>query len=349
MDVPADLLAAKAALRAQYLRPVAARAAVRVGFETDIRVAVATAHANVHAVGIGRKIVAGVRTETRAVRLYVTQKIAPSLLPPADRIPERIDGVPTDVIESPAAFLMHPPAAAGPECTGRRQLRQRPLMAGVSAAHEGVTVGTVSCFCRSTRPGDESEAVFVLGNNHVFADVDQAFAGDPILQPGPVDGGAQEDAVATLHRYVPLALGGAVANTVDAAIARLLPEVEFRSEICGIGTVDAVGSAEEELRVRKHGRTTGYTEGEVTDALYDAVIGMDHNDPSVVALFTNQLRIEARPPYPAFALGGDSGSLVVHGTRNEAVGLSFAGPPGGSYGVANPIAGVLSELEIALL
>lgn len=103
------------------------------------------------------------------------------------------------------------------------------------------------------------------------------------------------------------------------------------------------------MEVRKHGRTTGFTEGTVTDESYNALVGMDHNDPDVVALFENQIRLERVPHHPAFGLGGDSGSLVFDKNSAEAVGLYFAGPPGGSYGVANHIADVLSELQIELL
>jgi hypothetical protein len=103
------------------------------------------------------------------------------------------------------------------------------------------------------------------------------------------------------------------------------------------------------MLVRKHGRTTGYTEGEVTDDAYDALVGMDHNDPSVVALFEDQMRIERTPPYPEFGLGGDSGSLVVRRDGPAAVGLYFAGPQSGVYGIANHIQDVLNELEVQLL
>ena len=63
-------------------------------------------------------------------------------------------------------------------------------------------------------------------------------------------------------------------------------------------------------------------------------VGMDHNDPNIVALFQNQMRIARIAPFPAFGLGGDSGSLVVAKEGLHAVGLYFAGPPAGDYGIA---------------
>jgi hypothetical protein len=103
------------------------------------------------------------------------------------------------------------------------------------------------------------------------------------------------------------------------------------------------------MRVRKHGRTTGLTEGFVFDPSIDSLVGMDHSNPSVVALFENQIRVNVLPPFAAFGLGGDSGSLVFNQSTREAVGLYNAGPPGGEYGLANQIADVLAELQIELL
>ncbi len=76
---------------------------------------------------------------------------------------------------------------------------------------------------------------------------------------------------------------------------------------------------------------------------------MNHNDPNIVSLFQDQMRIEKIAPHAAIGLGGDSGSLVVEQSSSKAVGLYFAGPQEGSYGYANHIADVLSELQIELL
>jgi hypothetical protein len=140
-------------------------------------------------------------------------------------------------------------------------------------------------------------------------------------------------------------LGGMKSNRVDAAIAILLGEASYRREICTIGKVRGTASVKEGMKVCKHGRTTGYSEGTVTDIAYDALVGMDGG----VAKFGDQIRIERSLPYTSFGEGGDSGSLVVARGSNKAIGLYFAGPDSGSYGVANPIADVLKELEIGLL
>ncbi len=63
----------------------------------------------------------------------------------------------------------------------------------------------------------------------------------------------------------------------------------------------------------------------------------------------DQIRMEVLPTFAAFGLGGDSGSLIVKKKSAVAVGLYFAGPSSGTYGVANQIRRVLSELQIRFL
>jgi hypothetical protein len=341
-------------LSAILLSAGAERGVVGKSQTLSVMAASATADNNVHAVGVGHKIVEGELTEALCVRLYVVQKLAASLLPENAILPSNIDGIPTDVIESPPAFFSggvshSAAAAAAAPCTSVRRSRQRPVMAGISSAHFAVTAGTIAAFCRSTSDGDDPDAVYVLSNNHVFANVNNSQIGDDLFQQGPLDGGTNADRFAVLHRFVPIQLGGQQPNRVDAAIGELLPQVQVDKQICTIGHLSGTATAFENMRVCKHGRTTGYTEGTVFDPSIDSLVGMDHNNPGIVALFQNQLRINVTAPFPAFGLGGDSGSLVVAQETREAVGLYNAGPAGGQYGLANRIEDVLAEMQIELL
>jgi hypothetical protein len=360
-----DVLEAKQILSSRLLS-----AAVRSNIAarrptTRMHEAVAAAGANVHAVGIGRKLVAGKRTSELAVRLYVLQKLAASAIPPRDLLPEELDGVPCDVIEAPLPFIGRrigkarakaatPRAAraslraAAAACTGARMSRLRPFPAGISVAQRDVTAGTIAYFCRSLAPGDSPENLFILSNNHVLADVNRAAIGSDILQPGPADGGTAADRVATMQRFVRIAVGGDVPNRVDCAIGRISDDVAATLNICSIGAVTGTARGEEDMNVVKHGRTSGLTEGTISDESVDGLVGMDHSDASVVALFQGQLRIERSGASTAFGLGGDSGSLVVTADSHRAVGLYFAGPESGVYGLANPIADVLDQLKITL-
>ena len=286
------------------------------------------------------------------------------MLAPRDRLPERIDGIATDVIESAPAFALGqtavkkaPPkpakavqrrnvGSAQEACSDNRQILQRPVVAGISVAHEDVTAGTLACLCRSTLASDNPEQVLALSNNHVFADTNRAQIGDNLYQPGPADGGTVADRIATLLRYQEIVVDGRTPNRVDAAVGAILPEIESRPEVCSIGLLDGMERGVEGMAVRKHGRTTGYTEGVITDEAYDALVGMDPADPGAVALFDNQLRIEVTPPYQAIGLGGDSGSLIVNRAAARAVGLFFAGPESGVYGIANQMNDVMEALDV---
>jgi hypothetical protein len=355
-----DLLQAKRALRSSLWKGETTGRMAGCEFNLAVSSARAALRQNVHALGIGKKIVKGKVTSTRCVRLYVAQKYALAFLSSSDHLPREVDGIPTDVIESAPAFILRArsgkpgriksAALSLPQCTSARKDKVRPLVAGISTAHLGVTAGTLGYFCRSTKPGDDPGQVFVLSNNHVYADVNRAHLGDELRQPGPADGGVDSNyRIATLQRWVPIRLGGSQANRVDAAIGKLSPGVAYTLEVCSIGQILGVAKAAEDMAVCKHGRTTGYTEGVVDDESYDALIGMDHNDSSLTALFEDQMRLKRTDPYPSLGLGGDSGSLIVQKAGRKAVGLYFAGPPRGDYGVANPIDDVLNELQVALL
>jgi len=350
-----DLLSAKNFLREQLLQLGIGGHVVAKRTTISVATAVANAGRNVHAIGVGKKISTGSQGKEDCVRVYVVQKLPLSLLSPRDVIPPEIEGVPTDVVEAEPAFVFlkkkgrpkTSSATNASQCSQNRKNRQRPVIAGISAGHHSITAGTLGCFCRSTNSSDDSETLFALSNNHVFANVNAGSISDPLYQPGPADGGGLTDYFARLHRYVPIQMGGTIGNRVDAALGAIIPSVSIDNRICQIGAINGVLEAEDEMPVRKHGRTTGYTEGRVDDTDYDALIGMDHSNPNVVALFENQIRIVSDGPGP-IGLGGDSGSAVVHRTQNKVVGLYFAGPESGTYGVANRIENVLSELEVTI-
>lgn len=339
MKIEKGLLGAKDAMSQEWLTvqaPVLTSAHIR-----SVAAAIRTAGNNVHAVGVGRKVVNGKPTGEAAIRFYVFQKLPESMISARVRLPRRVEGYPTDVIESLPAFLLVA------SCSVNRKKRQRPVVAGISAGHVSITAGTISCFCRSTRPGEDSRPM-VLSNNHVFADVNKGKPGDKLLQPGKADGGTARDVFAVLRRFQKIELSAKAKNLVDAAIGEVRKGIKIHRSICSVGKVGGIALGTDGMAVRKHGRTTGYTEGTVVDVSVDALVGMDHSDPSVVARFVNQMRIERGAGYPAIGLGGDSGSLVLKKGSREAVGLYFAGPLDGSYGIANHIGAVVNLLDVRL-
>jgi hypothetical protein len=125
-----------------------------------------------------------------------------------------------------------------------------------------------------------------------------------------------------------------VVNTVDAAVAKPLDPNMFTGEIRGIGVVSGTKLASLGQSVRKSGRTTDFTTGTVT--LLNATVNVAYG--SKTGRFTGQ--IITTP----MSQGGDSGSLIVDGTENKAVGLLYAGSPQAT--IFNPIHEVLDALQI---
>ena len=194
----------------------------------------------------------------------------------------------------------------------RRDERWRPAPGGVSIGHYLITAGTLGCRVYDNLTG----ARMILSNNHVLANVNNAKLGDPILQPGPYDGGrVDRDTIARLTRFVELRPNG---NLVDAAIARPLRDDYLSDTILGLGVVKDVRDPVVGLVVSKSGRTTGVTSGRVSDV--SASVKVWYSD-DVYFLFDDQCLTDGPIGQP-----GDSGSVIVDGAMN-AVGLLFAGSP----------------------
>jgi len=221
----------------------------------------------------------------------------------------------------------------------------RPLVIGCSIGHVAATAGTLGMIARHRKTG----RTVLVSNSHVLAQAGEAKLGDPITQPGRVDGGTAVNHVAALLDFVPLKTRGS--NQVDGAIAVV-------DEAIGLtpGSVPGVGPLlpppTEPLvpgeKVFKVGRTTGLTEGEVTVTELDD-LAVDYDIGTVV--FDDQVEIKGKPGKP-FSGPGDSGSLVLDASHRP-IALLFAGSPTANEGAgvtyANPIAKVMAALDLVSL
>ena len=310
--------------------------------------------ANVVAAGVGYKISGGQKTSTLSIVCSVSKKVAASQLSSRDLVPASLEGTPTDVIETGVIRALQSPTE-----------KHRPAPGGVSIGHRDITAGTLGCLVKKDgRP-------VILSNNHVLANSNAAEIGDPILQPGPYDGGRfPEDHIADLEHFIPINIGGLPSecpiatgtasflnsiarlfgsgvqlqaieqqpaeNLVDAAIARPLNPDDVKDEILNIGVPQGVVEAELGMAIRKSGRTTGFTTGEIQQV--DVTVNVQYGQGRI-ATFTDQLMAGA------MSQGGDSGSAVLD-EHNNLVGLLFAGSDTST--ILNRIQNVFSELGVSL-
>lgn len=287
-------------------------------------------------VDIGFKEVNGEKTTTLAIRVLVEKKRDVAA---KDRIPESIDGYPTDVIER--KFELHVVSTRFDSITLEADTgRYAPLKGGVSLGPTRVVggfvfVGTLGAIVKDNASGKP----MMLSNFHVLC-VDNGFhTGDLQAQPGLVDGGhAPADVVGSLQRQ---SLGG----SVDCAVADIAPGRGTTCEIMDIGAVTGTATATLGQQVRKRGRTTGLTYGTVDSV--NLSVNIDYGPGLGVKTLTHQIGIKPDPAHNAkFGDHGDSGSVVVN-DKVEVLGLHFAGDPTG-YAIANPIADVLGALDVSL-
>ena len=313
---------------------------------------------NVLGVGLGYKETHGQKTTELCLVALVRKKVPPAALTPDTLVPQSLDGVLTDVIEVGEIRALQ-----------ARTDRWRPAPGGVSIGHYQITAGTLGCIVRDRASGDR----LILSNNHVLANSNDANPGDVIIQPGAADGGRSgPDTIAHLERFCPIefnlqpgtcglantyaSIGNSIArllgsnhqlisvqanpsasNLVDGAVARPVNDGDVIDEILEIGVVAGTAPPELGMAVRKSGRTTGLTTGEIN--VLDATVNVSYGT-NRIAQFENQIVLGP------MSQGGDSGSLIVAAEALKAVGLLFAGSE--QTTIANPIQAVLDCLDVDL-
>ncbi len=258
-----------------------------------------------------------------AVRLFLTGRNVPGL-------PDHLDGIPVQEVVTGQFHLR-----------ADRTERARPAPIGFSLGHPDITAGTLGA---RVIDGDN---VYILSNNHILANNNDAQIGDSALQPGPFDGGSDPaDAIGTLYDFQPISFSSN--NEMDAAIA-----IVDGADVSG-STPDGVSygtpssqttSASLNMGVQKYGRTTGHTQGTVAELNVTVSVCFETRGPfqcDRAATFVNQISITPGD----FSAGGDSGSLIVTQNGNNPVGLLFAGSS--TRTLANPIDVVLDRFGVTI-
>ncbi len=316
---------------------------------------------NVVGIGLGQKTIAGMRTAEPCLVVFVARKLPLDQIPSAYRIPKRVAGLPTDVVEV-GHIRIH----------SQRLKKHRPAPGGVSIAHLRVSAGTFGSLVYDRTTGRP----FILSNNHVLANETngadgRASVGDVVVQPGVYDGGDRHrDSIGRLVKFIPLQFAaqetscwtaaqfencmnamirtfrpdyfikvlkrGRAVNLVDAALAEPLSNADVIPEILEIGPVRGVAEVEAGSMVKKSGRTTGLTHGQVEYVNATVTVQLSGGRS---AMFEDQFltTVMSKP--------GDSGSLVLN-EKDRAVGLLFAGS--NQVSVCNRIQNVLRLLDVRL-
>jgi len=269
-------------------------------------------------IGFGAKLTRGQVVARECVRVYVKKKLPRSHVPIDRRVPSQVGGLPTDVLELPG-------------------LQTQAVPCGVSIGHFRIGAGTLGCL------GEKDGRRFVVSNNHVLADCNQAAIGDEIWQPGCNDGGGPP-AIAHLSEFEPLNFGPG-ANAMDAAIAELTDPVSVTPQIRMIGAIGAPPTlASTGMAVKKCGRTTDLTSGHVEGISEDVLVrfgglGQIYFEDQIAVRGSNGL----------FSRRGDSGSLIVSADQNRPVALLFAGDTSQGLTYGTPFARILGRFGITVL
>ncbi|MBF7084147.1 hypothetical protein IT084_14345 [Desulfallas sp. Bu1-1] len=132
---------------------------------------------NVRGVGVGYKRVDMTRTDKPAIIVFVEKKVAAKELHRAHRVPAKINGLDTDVIEIGRVRLLK-----------ERSNKIRPALPGSSIGHYKISAGTFGAVVKDKKTGEK----LILSNCHILANGSsgndgRAKIGDPILQPGGCD------------------------------------------------------------------------------------------------------------------------------------------------------------------
>lgn len=313
---------------------------------------------NIVGLGVGYKQEGGEQTDTLSVIALVDKKKPIAALLEGDFIPQRVNNVPTDVQEVGVIRALQ-----------SRTDRWRPAPGGVSIGHYKITAGTFGVLVTEKETGIQ----LMLSNNHVLANSNDASIGDPVYQPGPIDGGKPADTIGSLHNFVPIdfgeqnggdcifaktyaRFGNFVAwvfgsrhllnikrvnpqalNYVDAAVAVPNRPDAIEKRIIDVGIIEGYEEPVLGMAIAKSGRTTEFTVGNIT--LVHATVQVDYGEGRIAIL-------EDQIVSGYMSAGGDSGSLMYSYENKKAVGLLFAGSS--EVTIYNPIKRVLDALHIII-
>jgi len=293
------------------------------------------AREGVTAVDLGFKWSEGEMTGRLAIRVHVALKKPVAELSEAELFPKEVDGIPVDVIEATygVQLMLEGDTQLEAAIDGRDQ-RFAEIPLGVSIGSPGVTAGTLGAKVYDA----ETQTAYILSNWHVLVGSPTVQPGEPIWQPGRLDGGKADDRIAEVTR--------SVLGPFDAALARITDERPILDTTLEGDRIADATTPQLGMLVWKSGRTTGRTVGYIDGMMM--VTQLNYGAAGVRRL-EQVFRIVPRPGSPPgeVSMGGDSGSIWVDETSGKAVGLHFAGEVGDApeYALAIDINPLMNRLK----
>ncbi len=280
-------------------------------------------------VGVGLRERNDLATDEIVFRVYVTDKKPPSKLPKNAMIPDKVLGVPTDIVLEPRPRLTDDSS------------KYRPLQGGIQIGNDTTSgAGTIACIAQRNTDG----SIVVLSNGHVLLDGGAA-NGEKVGQPNIsccccCKGNIIGEVVDTANN-----------SLVDCGIALIKGQPGFTNEIQDIGLI--FGSAPLNGagstvvfgdKVRKRGRSTRLTHGTIMNASVATAAVPAKGIPAR----TNQIEIKPDPAEPMFQDYGDSGAALVN-EDNVVVGLMWGVVDATKLAYANRITDVISAMNITII
>jgi hypothetical protein len=283
-------------------------------------------------------------TEDPKVHIYLTRGSTKLM----NSLPKVVEGVKV-VAHKMGAISVHPDSAASSTNRGAIFERNSRVCCGTSCGPTSETSsGTFGAIVKKAGSSD----LFIFSNNHVLSGCNHVPIHQPILAPSAADGRPNARAPGEIGRHSDLVeLRTGDPNFVspcvlDVALATATHPGSISSwqgdQALGYDTPVSSVSPTSGMRVKKFGRTTHLSFGTIESRVTTpTAITYAAKHFKGVVWFKDIWAVMSDSGHP-FALGGDSGSLVVTEDGKNAVGVLFAANRTGDYGWIIPMNQVLS-------
>jgi hypothetical protein len=283
------------------------------------------------------------------VFIYVTKGAKKKL----EAISSDRSGIPIKIVNI-GKTIIKPEAVSSATNRGNVFVRGERIACGSSCQPAGENYsGTFGAIIRRDKD------LFALSNNHVFAACNHTPVGQPIMSPSNADTGPNVPAPRVIARHsgiIELRSGNpqlVPTDSLDVAYAAIAPNAVTSwqgNQEDGYDTPTACVSPMAGMPVKKVGKTTGLTFG-IVESMVPKFFPLSYRCKKFMAtVWFEKIWMVKADRSENFALGGDSGSLVVTEDGKHAVGLLFAVSLGtDEHGYIIPIESILSKLKMSLV